>query len=386
MVKTFGDEWLECRNDKKKPSEYLRLLTLKGYIWRYSAIKDKEYCDKALSMIDHELEIIEKMNLSDLFIAVYEITALLNSADVPIGVGRGAVPESIVNYCLGITDVDPIKYNLVFERFLNPDRNQKPFFSLEIPYSNVKLLKRYIIKDYFEYSENIEILPLCAVETVKDTIDNINASLDQDIDLNKLDYADLDVYKSMSEKGTDILYIEATPEYMREFAPKNLEELAAAIAMCREGSEEFIPNYLKAKNSTVEAMDMTSIILDITRETYGNIIYQEQVMRILHDLAGFSWAQSDNLRRDLSKMKFRAIERGRVAFVFGNENEDIEGCIAKDITEEVAKNIYDMLVERTKFTLNKSHFIAYAKMIYQQAWLKHYYPGELIKSRRLQNE
>lgn len=419
MTKTFGDEWLESRMmldlipglqididaklnrgnlsvdeaescraairnlkayiEHRDEDEELRCLVMEGYTDRYGN-SDDAYRKKALSLIDHELSIVKTMNLAGLFLAVHEIVLVIKDSEIPMGTGRGAVPESIINYCLGITDVDPIQFSFVFERFLNPDRNQAPFFTLEIPNHNVKLLKGYIEKYYPCYSENIEILPLCAVEIIRNTVEHINANFDKDINLNVLDYSDNEVYKSiLTENCIGILYLEHISEFMKEFEPRNLEEIAAAIAMYRDGSNEFIPDYLYAKNHSKSDGSVASLLEGFTRDTYGNVIYQEQVMRILHDLAGFSWIQSDYLRRSLSKQERMNVASGRKSFIYGNVVNGIEGCVARGIPEETASEIYDLLVERTKYTLNKSHFVAYAKMIYQQGWLKYYYPDEFIK-------
>ena len=165
---------------------------------------------------------------------------------------------------------------------------------------------------------------------------------------------------------------------MKELKPQNLEDIIAGISLYRPGPMDFIPQYIKGKN------DKDSITYDcpqleaILKPTYGCIVYQEQVMQIVRDLAGYTLGRSDLVRRAMSKKKGDVMQRERQNFVYGNEEEGVPGCIANGISEQIANKIYDEMIDFAKYAFNKSHAAAYAVVAYQTAWLKYYYPVEFM--------
>ena len=165
---------------------------------------------------------------------------------------------------------------------------------------------------------------------------------------------------------------------MKELKPENLEDIIAGISLYRPGPMDFIPKYLKGKN------DRNAITYDcpqlehILGPTYGCIVYQEQVMQIVRDLAGYTMGRSDLVRRAMSKKKASVMEKERQNFVYGNPEEGVAGCIANGIDEKTANTIYDEMIDFAKYAFNKSHAACYAVVAYQTAYLKYYYPLEFM--------
>ena len=165
---------------------------------------------------------------------------------------------------------------------------------------------------------------------------------------------------------------------MKELKPQNLEDIIAGISLYRPGPMDFIPQYIKGKNHTDNITYDCPQLEPILAPTYGCIVYQEQVMQIVRDLAGYTLGRSDLLRRAMSKKKGDVMKKERQSFVYGNEAEGVPGCIANGIDEKTANKIYDEMIDFAKYAFNKSHAAAYAVVSYQTAWLKYYYPVEFM--------
>ena len=166
--------------------------------------------------------------------------------------------------------------------------------------------------------------------------------------------------------------------FMKELKPKNLEDIIAGISLYRPGPMDFIPQYIKGKNHPENITYDCPQLEPILKPTYGCIVYQEQVMQIVRDLAGYTLGRSDLVRRAMSKKKAAVMEKERQNFVYGNPEEGVPGCIANGISEQVANKIYDEMIDFAKYAFNKSHAAAYAVVSYQTAWLKYYFPVEFM--------
>lgn len=166
--------------------------------------------------------------------------------------------------------------------------------------------------------------------------------------------------------------------FMKELKPQSLEDVIAGISLYRPGPMDFIPKYIKGKNEPESVTYVCKELEPILEPTYGCIVYQEQVMQIVQNLAGYTMGQADNIRRAMSKKKQYVIDAERQNFVYGNEEQGIKGCIANGISEQAANQIYDSMVDFAKYAFNKSHAAAYAVVAYQTAYLKYYYPVEFM--------
>ena len=168
--------------------------------------------------------------------------------------------------------------------------------------------------------------------------------------------------------------------FMRELKPENLEDIIAGISLYRPGPMDFIPKYLAGKKDPSAIQYQTPLLEPILNTTYGCIVYQEQVMQIVRDLAGYTMGRSDLVRRAMSKKKADVMAKERQNFVFGNPEENVEGCISRGIPQQVAETIFDEMTDFAKYAFNKSHAAAYAVVAYQTAWLRYHYPIEFMAS------
>ncbi len=484
-------------------ASYLRKLCEDGLQKRY-----RQVTSQLTERLDYELSVIEKMGFVDYFLIVWDYIRYARDHGIPVGPGRGSAAGSIVAYCLEITNLDPIRFNLIFERFLNPERVTMPDIDVDfsdenrqdvIDYVNRKygkdhvvqiitfgtLLAKGVIRDVgramdlpyalcdsvakmipnmpngakitideamdmnpelkaacrndprigelIEMSKRLEGLPrhssthaagvvispeqvdeyvplalsndgsvttqyvattleelgllkmdflgLRTLSVLKDAVDMIRKNRGVSIDIDHIDFDDKEVYASLGTGRTEgVFQLESAgmKSFMKELKPENIEDVIAGIALYRPGPMDFIPKYLKGKN------DASSITYDcpqlepILKPTYGCIVYQEQVMQIVRDLAGYSFGQSDTLRRAMSKKKLSVMEQGRRDFVYGNPDMNIEGCIKRGISENIANKIYDEMIDFAKYAFNKSHAAVYAVVAYQTAYLKYYYVEEFM--------
>lgn len=209
----------------------------------------------------------------------------------------------------------------------------------------------------------------------------IQTNRDKNFDIRNIDYDDVNVYNYIGTGKTDgIFQLESAgmKNFMKELKPRNLEDVIAGISLYRPGPMDFIPKYIRGKENADSVTYDCPQLEPILSPTYGCIVYQEQVMQIVRDLAGYSYGRSDLVRRAMSKKKQSVMEQERKNFVYGNEEEGVVGCIANGISEEVAHKVFSEMMDFAKYAFNKSHAAAYAVVSYQTAYLKHYYPVEFM--------
>ncbi|MDD3172253.1 MAG: DNA polymerase III subunit alpha [Herbinix sp.] len=482
--------------------EYLNKLCRDGLQERYHPI-DKDLWER----LDYELDTIRSMGFVDYFLIVWDFIKYARDNNIIVGPGRGSAAGSIVSYSLGITDIDPIKYNLLFERFLNPQRLTMPDIdidfcferrqevidyvalkygkdkvvqivtfgtmaargvirdvgrALDLSYAQVDTIAKMIptepgitiekamlankelnqlyesnseVKYLIDMSKRLEGLPrhtsmhAAGVVIGKTSIDEyvpLSRSSDESIttqftmttleelgllkmdflglrtltviqnaealvnkrkdalnkfDIKKIDYNDGKVYDLVSSGKTEgIFQLESAgmKSFMKELKPRTLEDIIAGIALYRPGPMDFIPKYIKGKNETDKIVYECPQLEPILSPTYGCIVYQEQVMQIVRDLAGYSFGRSDLVRRAMSKKKESVMIKERQTFVYGNAEEGVVGCIGNGIPEVVANHIFDEMMDFAKYAFNKSHAAAYAVVSYETAYLKCYYPVEFM--------
>lgn len=482
---------------------YLRKLCLDGLHRRY-----QEVTQELSERLNYELSVIENMGFVDYFLIVWDYIHFAREHDIPVGPGRGSAAGSLVAYCLEITNLDPIRFNLIFERFLNPERITMPDIDVDfsdenrqdvIDYVNRKYGKDHVVQivtfgtmlakgavrdvgramdlpyalcdsvakmipnlpnggkitideamdmnpelkaayqndpqihELIEMSKKLEGLPrnssthaagvvispepvdeyvplavsndgsvttqyvattleelgllkmdflgLRTLSVLKDSVTMIRKNRGIDIDIDHIDFDDKDVYASLGSGRTEgVFQLESTgmKNFIKELKPENIEDVIAGIALYRPGPMDFIPKYLKGKNDAASITYDCPQLEPILKPTYGCIVYQEQVMQIVRDLAGYSFGQSDTLRRAMSKKKLSVMEQGRKDFVYGNTDHGIEGCIRRGIPEHIANKIYDEMIDFAKYAFNKSHAAVYAVVAYQTAYLKYYYVEEFM--------
>lgn len=458
-----------------------------------------------LKRLTYELDVIRSMGYVDYFLIVWDFIHYAKSNGIAVGPGRGSAAGSVVSYSLGITDIDPIRYQLLFERFLNPERVSMPDIdidfcferrqevidyvvkkygkervvqivtfgtlaakgvvrdvgrALDLPYAKCDMIAKMIpgdlgmtllkalkaspdlrnayesddeVKYLIDMSQRLEGLPrhtsmhAAGVVISKESVDEyvpLSKAADGSIttqftmttleelgllkmdflglrtltviqnavylaektngivlDLDKIDYNDKKVLDSIGTgKNDGVFQLESSgmKSFMKELKPENLEDIIAGISLYRPGPMDFIPRYLKGKNDRASISYECPQLEPILAPTYGCIVYQEQVMQIVRDLAGYTLGRSDLVRRAMSKKKASVMEKERQNFVYGNEEEGVKGCIANGIDEKTANHIFDEMTDFAKYAFNKSHAAAYAVVSYQTAYLKYYYPVEFM--------
>ena len=479
---------------------YLNRLCMEGLKRRYP---DDDGTLKA--RLDYELDVIHTMGYVDYFLIVWDFIHFARSQGIPVGPGRGSAAGSIVSYCLEITNIDPIRYDLLFERFLNPERVSMPDIDidfcferrqevidyvvrkygkdqvvqivtfgtlaakgvirdvgrvLDMPYAQCDAIAKMVpndlgmtldralkespdlrnaynsdsqVKYLIDMSKRLEGLPrhtsmhaagvvisrtsvdeyvplsraadgtittqftmttleelgllkmdflgLRTLTVISNAVRQVEKNHGIHLDMDHIDYNDKQVLDSIGTGKTEgIFQLESSgmKAFMKELRPENLEDIIAGISLYRPGPMDFIPKYLKGKN------DRNAITYDcpqlehILGPTYGCIVYQEQVMQIVRDLAGYTMGRSDLVRRAMSKKKASVMEKERQNFVYGNPEEGVAGCIANGIDEKTANTIYDEMIDFAKYAFNKSHAACYAVVAYQTAYLKYYYPLEFM--------
>lgn len=489
--------------NKKDNWEYLKELCYQGAKERY------ENPDEIMDRLEYEMDVIHSMGYVEYFLIVWDFINFAKKNGIMVGPGRGSAVGSVVSYCLHITDVDPIKYNLIFERFLNPERVSMPDIDIDFCIERRSEVIDYVIEKYGEenvaqivtfgtmkaraairdvgrvmgigyaevdkvakavpaalkmtinkamdinsdlkemYEGNTEIrrlldmaiaiegiprhasthaagvvisrlplqeyLPLCltqdklpATQFEKDTVEElgllkmdflglrnltmIRNAIDlifkktgKKIDFSTMGYDDDKVYEMIASGNTDGVFQLESPgmtRFMKDLKPTCFEDIVAGISLYRPGPMDSIPKYIDNKKNLDHISYVTDKLSPILDVTYGCMVYQEQVMQIVRELAGYSYGRSDIVRRAMSKKKHDVMAEERRYFIYGkkdqNGNQEIMGCVNNGISEDAAKSIFDDMETFAEYAFNKSHAAAYAVIAYETAYLKRYYPAEFM--------
>ena len=475
---------------------YLQELCRQGLKERYQTVTEE-----LKARLEYELDVIHTMGFVDYFLIVWDYVRFAKKHGIMVGPGRGSAAGSLVSYCLDITTLDPMKYSLLFERFLNPERVSMPDIDvdfcferrqevidyvvekygkdrvvqivtfgtlaargvirdvgrvMDLPYSrcdtiakmipnelnitidkalvmNQELKKLYDddpeIRRLIDMSRRLEGLPrhtsmhaagvVISSKPVEEfvplsraadgtvttqytmttleelgllkmdflglrtltVIQNARQLAEQEsgtsIDLSAVDYNDPAVMAMIGAgKCEGVFQLESAgmKSFMKELKPQSLEDIIAGVALYRPGPMDFIPRYIQGKTRPELIRYDCPQLRPILEPTYGCIVYQEQVMQIVRDLAGYTYGGSDVLRRAMSKKKAKVMQEERQNFVYGNTEKGIPGCISRGISEETANHIYDEMLDFARYAFNKSHAAAYAIVSFQTAWLKYYHP------------
>lgn len=483
--------------------DYFKKLCDDGIRKRYGENPSKEVLERA----EYELGIIKKMGYVDYFLIVWDFIHYAKTHNIPVGPGRGSGAGSIIAYAIEITDIDPIKYGLLFERFLNPERISMPDFDvdfcyehrqdvidyvsrkyghdhvsqiitfgtmsarmvirdvarvLDVPYSEADLLAKMIpnelhitikkaleqnreLKEKYETDESVknlldiamalegmprqasthacgivitkdpvdtyvplyvrdnqistqyimttleelgllkmDFLGLRTLTVIQDTIDLVKQNRGIDVEFDK-EMADPKVYKLWQEgKSCGIFQFESQgmTNFMKELKPDCLEDLIAGVSLYRPGPMDQIPRYVKGKLNPGHNEYTHPRLEPILNVTYGCMVYQEQVMQIVRDLAGYSLGRADLVRRAMGKKKLDVMAKEREIFINGQVDEEgniiVPGCVRNGIDAKSADKIFDEMAEFAKYAFNKSHAACYAVVAYRTAYLKAYYPAEFM--------
>ena len=480
--------------------EYLNKLCYEGLEQRYHPVTEE-----LKKRLDYELSTIKNMGYVDYFLIVWDFIKYARDNDIMVGPGRGSAAGSLVAYTLGITQLDPIRYDLLFERFLNPERVSMPDIDvdfcferrqevidyvrrkygddcvvqivtfgtlaargvirdvgrvLDMPYAQVDTIAKMIPqelnitidkalgmnpelrkayeeqddihrlidlakrleglprhtsmhaagvvisqKDVSEYVPlsraqdgsivtqftmttleelgllKMDFLGLRTLTVIQNAVKMVEKSTGMLLDMQEIDYNDKKVLDSLGTGRTDgVFQLESAgmKSFMKELKPQSLEDVIAGISLYRPGPMDFIPQYIRGKNRPDTIRYDCPQMEPILKPTYSCIVYQEQVMQIVRELAGYTLGRSDLVRRAMSKKKASVMAKERQNFVYGNAEEGVPGCIANGISEEIVNKIYDEMTDFAKYAFNKSHAAAYAVVSYQTAYLKYYYPVEFM--------
>lgn len=483
--------------------DYFKKLCYDGIKVRYGDNPSQEILDRA----EYELKIISQMGYVDYYLIVWDYINYAKSVGIPVGPGRGSGAGSILAYAIGITDIDPMKYSLLFERFLNPERISMPDFdvdfcyerrgevidyverkygkdhvsqiitfgtmsarmvirdvgrALDMPYAECDKLAKMIpnelhitidkaleqnkeLRDLYEQDEDIgkmldiaralegmprqasthacgvvitkepvdtyvplyvrdgqistqfimttleelgllkmDFLGLRTLTVIQDAINLVKENRGIDVEFDK-DMGDANVYKLWQNgESVGIFQFESQgmTNFMKELKPDCLEDIIAGVSLYRPGPMDQIPRYIKNKKNPENAEYTHPSLIPILNVTYGCMVYQEQVMQIVRDLAGYSLGRADLVRRAMGKKKLDVMAKEREYFIHGQTDEDgnviIKGCVRNGIDEASANKIFDEMAEFAKYAFNKSHAAAYAVVSYRTAYLKAYYPEEFM--------
>lgn len=475
----------------------------------YEGLKRKyQDYEAQVERLEYELSVIHQMGYDDYFLIVWDFIRYAKSKNIAVGPGRGSCGGSIVAYVLGITEVDPIKYDLIFERFLNPERITMPDIDIDFEDERRSEVIDYVIEKYgkervaqiitfgtmaaraairdvgrvmdMSYQEvdkiakeipmvpgmtlekalkknpklveliegspeaqslmdaalklegvprhasthaagvvisknpvdtyvplyvqeggistqfnmnlleelgmlKMDFLGLRTLTVIKNALQLIEEGQNIKLDLEDIPQDDSPVYEMIGRGDTlGLFQLESTGfrRFMRELKPSGFEDIIAGISLYRPGPMDSIPMYVRNKYDTSQVIYKTELLKPILEVTYGCLVYQEQVMRIVRELAGYSYGRSDIVRRAMSKKKMDVMEKERSYFINGklNENGTIElpGCVRNGVPANVASEIFDDMVDFAKYAFNKSHAAGYAIIAYQTAYLKYHFTVEFM--------
>ncbi len=492
----------EFKTDEPDKAAYLKRLAQEGLVQRYDHVT-QELKDR----LEYEVGTIISMGYVDYFLIVWDFCRYAREIGVEVGPGRGSGAGSLCAYSLGITEVDPIKYDLIFERFLNPERISMPDFDIDFCYERRQEVIDYVLREYgadhvtqiitfgtmaargsirdvgralgMTYGEvdkvakmipfqlkmtiqkalkmNPELRELCAVDekvdylikmaqkveglprhasthaagvviskdpvveyvplnkngevvttqfpmttieelgllkmdflglrtltVIQDAVNLVEMSTGEKIDIHNIDFEDPNVYKMIASGDTDgVFQLEGSgmTSFLKELQPDCFEDIIAGISLYRPGPMDYIPKYIRGKRDPSAVVYDHELMKDTLDVTYGCMVYQEQVMKIVRDLAGYSLGRSDLIRRAMSKKKHDVLNDERKNFVYGQEKDGeivIKGAVRNGVPEHVANKIFDDMMDFANYAFNKSHAAAYAVVAYRTAYLKLHYPVEFM--------
>lgn len=488
---------------------YFRELCQKGLVERYGEDCPEEYKER----LEYELNTIENMGYVEYFLIVWDFINFAKQNNIMVGPGRGSAAGSIVAYTLKITDIDPMKYSLLFERFLNPERVSMPDIDIDFCYERREEVIDYVKRKYgedhvaqiitfgtmgakiairdvarvlnvsynkadqiakeipfelgmtidkamdsnptlvdlyesdaearevidiskrlegtlrhasthaagvviarnpvdeyvplYKHQDSIttqftmttleelgllkmDFLGLRTLTVIRDALDLIELNRDikgytEHIDFSKMEYDDDEVFETLSQGNTlGVFQLESSGmrNFMKQLKPNSFEDIVAGISLFRPGPMDSIPTYIENKNNPENVTYINDKLRPILEVTYGCLVYQEQVMQVVRDLAGYSYGRSDLVRRAMSKKKMDVMEEERQYFIHGKfddeGNIEIPGCIRNGISEEDANKIFDDMIDFARYAFNKSHAAAYGVLAYETAYLKVHYPVEFM--------
>jgi len=484
--------------------EYFKDICFEGLFRRYGSTCGQDKKDR----LEYELSVIRQMGYVDYFLIVWDFIKYARDNGIIVGPGRGSAAGSLVAYCLGITNIDPLKYNLLFERFLNPERISMPDIdidfcferrqevidyvvrkygadrvaqiitfgtmaaraairdvgrALDIPYNEVDLIAKMIpfqlgmnidkalelnpelkkryeddavigelidtarllegmprhasthaagvviskepIMEYVPLQKNedsittqftmglleelgllkMDFLGLRTLTVIRDTLEMVKENHGTIIDFDSMGMDDSAVFRLISEgKTAGVFQLESAgmTQFMKELQPTSLEDIIAGISLYRPGPMDQIPRYIENKRTPQRVKYHHHLLEKILNVTYGCMVYQEQVMQIVRDLAGYSMGRSDLVRRAMSKKKMSVMEQERQNFIYGITDSEgnivVNGAVRNGVDEKTANLIFDEMMDFASYAFNKSHAAAYAVIAYQTAWLKCHYPIEFM--------
>ena len=478
--------------------EYFRKLCMDGFRERY-ADPPQSYVER----LEYEISVISRMGYVNYYLIVWDFIRYAKESGIPVGPGRGSGAASIVAYCLHITEVDPMKYALIFERFLNPERVSMPDFDTDFCQERRGEVIEYVTRKYgadhvaqiatcgtmaargairdvgralnFTYAETdvvAKLVPTTLHITLKEALEvspqlkekydsdaRIKLLIDtamslegmprntsthaagvvitadpvcsyvplscndetivtqytmttiEELGLLKMDFLGLRNLTVIEDAQRQIRQIQPEfdidsvpdddPETFAMLAegktqgvfqlesagitgvcvnmrPTSIEDLTAIVALYRPGPMDSIPRFIANKLDNRKITYKTPLLEPILKVTYGCIVYQEQVIEIFRSLGGYTMGQADNIRRAISKKKQKVIEAERKVFVYGDPAQNIDGAIARGVSEAAAQSIYDEIVEFANYAFNKAHAVCYAVVSYQTAYLKCHYPRQYM--------
>ena len=492
--------------DGKSNVDYFHELCEAGISERYG-VKRGDSDERAKNLyerLDHEMAVIEKMGYVEYFLIVWDFINYARNHKIEVGPGRGSAAGSIVSYCMHITNIDPIRYNLIFERFLNPERVSMPDIDVDFCYERRGEVIDYVIEKYgidkvsqiitfgtmkakaavrdvaraldVSYAEadaiakaipfdlhmtiakaiemnpalkekyendpvtqkvldmsmalegmprhasthaagvvisrkaldeyvplymsdkgiatqftmttierlgllKMDFLGLRTLTVIRDSLELIKENHGVEIDFNNMEYNDPKVFEAIAQGNTcGVFQLESggMTAFMKNLAPDCFEDIIAGISLYRPGPMDSIPRYIENKKNPAGITYIHESLRPILDVTYGCLVYQEQVMQVVRELAGFSYGRSDELRRAMSKKKMEKMLKEKESFIYGNEELGIDGCIKRGVPKEAGEAIYNQMVSFAEYAFNKSHAAAYAVVAYETAYLKCYYPVEFM--------
>ena len=478
--------------------EYFRKLCYDGFRERYQN-PPESYIDR----LEYEIGVISRMGYVNYYLIVWDFIRYAKEQGIPVGPGRGSGAASIVAYCMHITEVDPMKYALIFERFLNPERVSMPDFDTDFCQERRGEVIDYVVRKYgadhvaqiatfgtmaargairdvgralnFTYAETdvvAKLVPTTPHITLKEALEvspKLKEMYDQDervkklidtamslegmprntsthaagvvitadpvytyvplsrnddtivtqytmttieeLGLLKMDFLGLRNLTVIEDAEREIrkvnpgFDIDKVPDddpatfamlaegktqgvFQLESAgitgvcvnmkPTSIEDMTAIVALYRPGPMDSIPTFIANKLDHRKIRYKTPLLEPILKVTYGCIVYQEQVIEIFRSLGGYTMGQADNIRRAICKKKMKVIEAERKTFVYGDEGQNIDGCLKRGVSEAAAQSIYDEIVEFANYAFNKAHAVCYAVVSYQTAYLKCHYPRQYM--------